>query len=85
MIELKNTDHFCILVGKLDLSKRYYMQIFNGIFKMHPRDSKTLMFESEMVHFFLKEVGLPQNLVRKSLKNSGVSHRSENHFFSSAV
>jgi len=53
MIELKNIDHFCILVGKLDISKRYYMQIFSGIFKIHPKDSKTLMFESEMVHFFL--------------------------------
>ncbi len=32
MIELKNIDHFRILVGKLDISKRYYMQIFSGIF-----------------------------------------------------
>ena len=63
MIELKNIDHFCILVGKLDISKRYYMQIFSGVFKIHPKDSKTLMFESEMVHFFLKEVDLPQNFL----------------------
>ncbi len=55
MIAVTEIDHVCLWVRSLSESKDYYEKVFN--FECHYRemDQKTLIVESNDVHFFLNE------------------------------
>lgn len=59
MINVTGIDHVCLVVSNLEKSRKYYEKLFNVICKAHPKDKKTLMLETNKVHFFLKEIKMP--------------------------
>jgi catechol 2,3-dioxygenase-like lactoylglutathione lyase family enzyme len=59
VIDVIGIDHICLLVSDLEKSREYYEKLFNVACKFHPRDDKTLMLETNKIHFFLKEIKMP--------------------------
>jgi len=55
MIKAKSIDHVCLWVSSLDEAKKYYEDIFGFKCTYRENNNKTLVIESESVHFFLCE------------------------------
>jgi catechol 2,3-dioxygenase-like lactoylglutathione lyase family enzyme len=52
---IKSIDHICLWVRSLSESKAYYERVFGVVCRSRPGDPKTLIVESESIHFFISE------------------------------
>jgi len=59
VIDVISIDHICLLVSNLEKSREYYEKLFDVVCKFHPKDNRTLMLESDKIHFFIKEISMP--------------------------
>lgn len=55
MIRARAIDHICLWVRSLSESKRYYEKVFGVVCYPRKDDPKTLIVESESIHFFISE------------------------------
>lgn len=55
MIDPMKIDHVCLFVSDLDRAKSYYERLFGAECWFRENDRKTLVFETNKVHFFLSE------------------------------
>ena len=55
MINIKSIDHICLWVSSLTTSKEYYEKLFNIKCATRQGDAKTLVVESDFIHFFISE------------------------------
>lgn len=63
MITPKSIDHICLTSSNLEKTKNHYQKIFDFHFSAHPNAPKTLILESEKVHFFIQEKKLPKEFL----------------------
>lgn len=56
MIKTKSIDHVCLWVRSLSEAKDYYEKVFGFVCTSREGSDKTLVVESENIHFFISEV-----------------------------
>ena len=55
MIRAKAIDHICLWVRSLSASQKYYERVFGVACRPRDGDPRTLIVESQNVHFFISE------------------------------
>jgi catechol 2,3-dioxygenase-like lactoylglutathione lyase family enzyme len=55
MIKARAIDHICLWVRSLSESKWYYERVLGVVCRPRDGDPKTLLVESESIHFFIRE------------------------------
>jgi catechol 2,3-dioxygenase-like lactoylglutathione lyase family enzyme len=78
MINPTQIDHICLLVNSIERSQKYYERLFDFSFKRRLEDPKTLIVESENVHFFITELeNIPEEMITKQHISFEVDHLNE--------
>jgi catechol 2,3-dioxygenase-like lactoylglutathione lyase family enzyme len=78
MISPIQIDHICLLVKSIERSQKYYEKLFDFSCRRRPEDPKTLIVESENVHFFITELeNIPEEMITQQHISFEVDHLNE--------